>query len=214
MMTNILLYLAACDDDVNYAEAQYITECAEKLGAICDSGGVPPAGEGLNPLDFVTSGEADFVEKHAGEAARPRTEAAAQEQGGAAKPEEKKPDLNELMLVSLVIFMLTVREPKFVEEMHAQSQEYGLQEAGDDTPGSTRGLSRGEKVSLGFILASIVLWFMGYNAVTSKYSVYASNILHKDFNLTLIIAQAAAILSYLPVGMGVKPALTGRISLV
>lgn len=106
-----------------------------------------------------------------------------------------------IMLVSLVIFMLTVREPKFVEEMHAQSQEYGLQEAGDDTPGSTRGLSRGEKVSLGFILASIVLWFMGYNAVTSKYSVYASNILHKDFNLTLIIAQAAAILSYLPVGM-------------
>ena len=31
--------------------------------------------------------------------------------------------------------------------------------------------------------------------------MYASNILHKDYNLTLIIAQAAAILSYLPVGM-------------
>ena len=30
--------------------------------------------------------------------------------------------------------------------------------------------------------------------------VYASNILHKDYNLTLIIAQAAAIVSYLPVG--------------
>ena len=52
-----------------------------------------------------------------------------------------------------------------------------------------------------FILLSIVLWFFGYNAVTSKYSVYASNILHKDYNLTLIIAQAAAIISYLPVGM-------------
>ena len=50
------------------------------------------------------------------------------------------------------------------------------------------------------ILLSIVLWFFGYNAVTSKYSVYASNILHKDYNLTLIIAQAAAIVSYLPVG--------------
>ena len=55
--------------------------------------------------------------------------------------------------------------------------------------------------TLAFLLASIVLWFMGYNAVTSKYSVYASNILHKDYNLTLIIAQAAAIFSYLPVGM-------------
>ena len=54
--------------------------------------------------------------------------------------------------------------------------------------------------SLVFILLSIVLWFFGYNAVTSKYSVYASNILHKDYNLTLIIAQAAAIVAYLPVG--------------
>ena len=42
---------------------------------------------------------------------------------------------------------------------------------------------------------------MGYNAVTSKYSVYASNILNKDYNLTMMIAQAAAIAAYLPVGM-------------
>lgn len=42
---------------------------------------------------------------------------------------------------------------------------------------------------------------MGYNAVTSKYSVYATNILNKDYNFTLIIAQAAAIVSYLPVGV-------------
>lgn len=55
-----------------------------------------------------------------------------------------------------------------------------------------------EVKSLIFLLLSIVLWFFGYNAVTSKYSVYASNILHKDYNLTLIIAQAAAIISYLP----------------
>ena len=66
-----------------------------------------------------------------------------------------------------------------------------------------------------FILLSIVLWFFGYNAVTSKYSVYASNILHKDYNLTLIIAQAAAIVSYLPVGLiaskvGRKKTIPGR----
>ena len=46
-----------------------------------------------------------------------------------------------------------------------------------------------------------MLWFFGYNAVTSKYSVYASNILHKDYNLTLMLAQAAAIVAYLPVGI-------------
>lgn len=106
-----------------------------------------------------------------------------------------------IMLLALGIFMLTVREPQFVEEMHAESRKYGLEEAPKEDGGEKRGLSKGEKVSLGFILASIVLWFMGYNAVTSKYSVFASNILHKDYNLTLIIAQAAAIISYLPVGI-------------
>ena len=41
---------------------------------------------------------------------------------------------------------------------------------------------------------------MGYNAITSKYSVYASNILDKDHNTTMLLAQAAAIVAYLPAG--------------
>ena len=63
------------------------------------------------------------------------------------------------------------------------------------------GLRLKTRRSLIFLLLSIVLWFFGYNAVTSKYSVYASNILHKDYNLTLMLAQAAAIVAYLPVGI-------------
>lgn len=105
-----------------------------------------------------------------------------------------------IMLLSLAIFLLTVREPKFVREMQAQSRALGIDTEADAPEGEKRGLSAAEKRSLAFILASIVLWFFGYNAVTSKYSVYASNILHKDYNLTLIIAQAAAIIAYLPVG--------------
>ena len=64
-----------------------------------------------------------------------------------------------------------------------------------------RKLSRSEFTSLLLILASVALWYIGYNSITSKYSVYATNILGFDFNLTLIIAQAAAIVSYIPVGM-------------
>ena len=41
---------------------------------------------------------------------------------------------------------------------------------------------------------------MGYNAVTSKYSVYAGKVLSLDYNSTLMIANIAAIVSYLPVG--------------
>ena len=105
-----------------------------------------------------------------------------------------------VMLAALVVFMLTVREPEWAAEMREQSVALGLEESGENGEGGGRRLSMDEIKSLVFILLSIVLWFFGYNAVTSKYSVYASNILHKDYNLTLIIAQAAAIVAYLPVG--------------
>jgi len=107
-----------------------------------------------------------------------------------------------IMLTALVIFLLCVHEKEWAAQMRADSIKYGIEEQSEDEEqAEKRGLTAEEKRSLLFILLSIVLWFFGYNAVTSKYSVYASNILHKDYNLTLIIAQGAAIISYLPVGM-------------
>ena len=107
-----------------------------------------------------------------------------------------------IMLAALVVFMLTVRETEWAEQMQRDSVACGVEDAAwDDAAGEEHKLTAGEVKSLIFILLSIVLWFFGYNAVTSKYSVYASNILHKDYNLTLIIAQAAAIIAYLPVGL-------------
>lgn len=107
-----------------------------------------------------------------------------------------------IMLVALLIFRLKVDEPKLVAIMHEDSVKYGIDDGDDgEETGEKRRLSSAERRSLILILASIVLWFMGYNAVTSKYSVYASSILHKDYNTTMMIAQVAAIAAYLPVGM-------------
>ena len=105
-----------------------------------------------------------------------------------------------IMLVSLVIFLLTVKEPKWAAEMRADSIRFGIEEE-EPEEGKKRGLKPDEKRSLLLILASIALWFFGYNAITSKYSVYAANVLHKDYNTTMLIAQAAAIVCYLPAGM-------------
>ena len=117
------------------------------------------------------------------------------------------------MLISLVIYMLFVRENRFARDMQEQSRALGLDEeitsydSGDEEAGSAaqaagdRKLTKGELCSLLFLLASIFMWYMGYNAVTSKYSVYAADILHKDHNLTLMIAQAAGVVSFLPVGI-------------
>ena len=104
-----------------------------------------------------------------------------------------------VMLTALALFLWQVREPKLVRQMQEESRRYGIEEETQEENGGK--LGKGERRSMCFLLASIVLWFMGYNAVTSKYSVYASSVLNKDYNLTLIIAQAAAIISYLPIGM-------------
>ncbi len=105
-----------------------------------------------------------------------------------------------VMLACLAIFLLTVRETAWARQMHDESIALGI-EQDEPEEGQKRGLSRGEKTSLVLILASIALWYFGYNAVTSKYSVYAGNILDKDYNTTMLLAQAAAIVAYLPAGM-------------
>ena len=97
MLTNILLYLAAVDDDVSYDEAAYITECTDKLTAICDTSGVRKSREALNPLDYVTSSEPGFQEKHR---LQEQTAGGEKSKAGDAEKndtEEKKPDFDELM---------------------------------------------------------------------------------------------------------------------
>ena len=94
MLTNILLYLAAVDDDVSFTEAKYITECADRLTALCDSAWVKRGRPGLDPNDYVTSAEPAFTEKTppAGQASATADKAAT-----AAPETVEKPDLDTLM---------------------------------------------------------------------------------------------------------------------
>jgi MFS family permease len=107
-----------------------------------------------------------------------------------------------VMIAALLVFMMTVNENKFVSQMEDESRKYGLDETPvNDANSSKRKLTKAELTSLLLILSSVVLWFMGYNAVTSKYSVYAGKVLALDYNMTLMLAQAAAIVAYIPVGI-------------
>ncbi len=95
MLTNILLTLAAVDDDVSFAEAEYITDAGEKLSAICDSTGVKKGKSALNPTDYVTSSEPSFTDKNplavrAGNAASKTAAATGTEA-------QEKPDFDTLM---------------------------------------------------------------------------------------------------------------------
>ncbi len=108
-----------------------------------------------------------------------------------------------VMILGLIVFILTVKEKKWAQDMEEDTERFGLNITSEQNTSSEpqRKLTKPELKSLLLILASVALWYVGYNSITSKYSVYAGNILNFDFNFTLIIAQVAAIISYIPVGI-------------
>ena len=107
-----------------------------------------------------------------------------------------------VMLTGLLIFIFTVKEKLWADAMLADTARLEALEPKEEAPtAEARKLSREELKSLILILASVALWYIGYNSITSKYSVYATRELGFDYNLTLIIAQAAAVVAYIPVGI-------------
>lgn len=106
-----------------------------------------------------------------------------------------------LMIIGLIVFLLTVKEPQWANEMLRDTELYFPDKEAEEREEFKGKLSKGQLSSLLFILASVALWYMGYNAVTSKYSLYATNVLNQNYNTTMLIAQGAAIVSFIPVGI-------------
>ncbi len=112
--------------------------------------------------------------------------------------------LSVLMIVGLCIFLWKVNEPKLVKEMEEDAEKYGLveeEEKVEETSSNNDKMPKDVRTSFILILISIVFWFMGYNAATSKFSVYAVNILGTSFTTPLLVAQACAVVAFIPIGI-------------
>ncbi len=96
MLTNILLYLAAVDDEVTMAEADYITDCSDKLTAICDGAGVARSKAPLDATEFVTSQEPSFTAKTGVSSSGP-SGGKNEPEGSSAETAPEKPNLEDLM---------------------------------------------------------------------------------------------------------------------
>lgn len=107
-----------------------------------------------------------------------------------------------IMAAALAVVMFFVNEPELVKKQ----QEYERKHPEDDlTEHTAQGdtLPADVKKSLTFLLVSISLWFVGYNGVSTWFSVYAENIWGMSLgqaNTCLTIATGGAILSYIPIG--------------
>ena len=108
-----------------------------------------------------------------------------------------------IMLAALLVVMLLVDEPRLAAQQRAYEDKHPEDNLAQQTI-SGEELPPEVKRSLAFLLASIALWFISYNGVTTWFSVYAQNTWGMSLgqaNTCMTIATAGAIVSYIPIGM-------------
>jgi Na+/melibiose symporter-like transporter len=108
-----------------------------------------------------------------------------------------------LTLVSiLVLFRFFVKEVAWVKDMHRISVEEGYEteaEEQDRKDNVVSPLKKEFQLSFWLIMISVFLWFFSFNAVTTKFADYASNVLElSNYVLPITVAQVAALIGFLP----------------
>ena len=127
-----------------------------------------------------------------------------------------------IMFVSVGILFLTIKEPKLTAENRALEERHPEWNLAEDDGSGGEVLPPQVKTSLGFLLASIALWFIGYNGVTTWFTTYVSQVMGQALggaSTCLLIATAGAIVSYIPIGalaskIGRKKTIMGGIVLL
>ena len=109
-----------------------------------------------------------------------------------------------IMLIAVVLLKLTTNEPKLTAENKALEEQHPEWNLAEDDGSGNEALPAPVKKSLGFLLASIALWFIGYNGVTTWFTTYASQIMGMglgEASRILMVATGGAIISYIPIGI-------------
>ncbi len=140
------------------------------------------------------------------------------------KSAENEADTNYIpLMLSLVIFMvltvlilfIAIPENKLIKQVREGVEDFDgeggliskeLAEADvNASDGSVKEvLTKDVRKSMSFLLMSVFLWFTAYNAVTTAFSRYVTEVwdLHNGaYADCLMVATVAAVLSYLPIGV-------------
>ena len=111
--------------------------------------------------------------------------------------------VSAVMFLAVGILFLTIRERKLTEENQAHEAQHPEWNLAVDDGSGNEALPKPVKRSLAFLLASIALWFIGYNGVTTWFSTYVDVVMGQGLggaSQCLLIATVGAVVSYIPIG--------------
>ena len=108
-----------------------------------------------------------------------------------------------IMAVSVLALALTVKEKRLSEENRALEKQHPDWNLAAKDESGNEVLPKEVKRSLTFLLASISLWFIAYNGVTTWFTKYIEQVMGEGLggaSTCLLVATAGAICSYIPIG--------------
>lgn len=108
-----------------------------------------------------------------------------------------------IMAVSVLVLALMVKEKRLSEENRALEKQHPDWNLAAKDESGNEVLPKEVKRSLTFLLASISLWFIAYNGVTTWFTKYIEQVMGEGLggaSTCLLVATAGAICSYIPIG--------------
>ncbi|MBR0522541.1 MAG: MFS transporter [Firmicutes bacterium] len=112
--------------------------------------------------------------------------------------------VSAIMFTAVGALFLTIKEPELTAQNRALEEKHPEWNLAEDDGSGGEVLPPEVKKSLGFLLASIALWFIGYNGITTWFTTYVAEVMGQGLggaSTCLLIATAGAIVSYIPIGV-------------
>ncbi|HIY98784.1 MAG TPA: MFS transporter [Firmicutes bacterium] len=110
--------------------------------------------------------------------------------------------LGAIMLIMLIAFMAVVRENKFVQMRYDEEKRWNVVD--EEEVHCNEPLGKEKRLSFFLILATVFMWFMGWNAIKSHLTTYATTILKFEDSFVSVINilnGAGGAIALLPVAL-------------
>ncbi|MBR6323000.1 MAG: MFS transporter [Lachnospiraceae bacterium] len=112
--------------------------------------------------------------------------------------------VSAIMFVAVGLLFILIKEKKLVEETQALEAEHPEWNLAETTATGKEVLPKPVKRSLGFLLASIALWFIAYNGVSTWFTTYVDQVMGEGLggaSTCLLIGTIGAAIMFIPIGI-------------
>ena len=112
--------------------------------------------------------------------------------------------VSAIMFVAVGLLFLLIKEPKLVKETQEEEKKHPEWNLATTDDSGKEVLPKAVKKSLAFLLASIALWFIAYNGISTWFTTYVDQVMGEGLggaSTCLLIGTIGAAVMFIPIGI-------------